>query len=54
MTKLLKQAMTVLEELPEQLQDTAARQIMRCVDELSTFDDCSALPSANPPQVAYR
>ena len=29
MTKLLKQAMTLMDELPEHLQDTAARQIMQ-------------------------
>jgi len=53
MTKLLKQAMAMMEELPEQLQDTAARQIMWCVEDLSAFDDrlsLTELPSANPSQ----
>ena len=42
MTKLLKQAVTMMCELPEDLQDTAAHQLMQYVDEISAFDDRSA------------
>jgi hypothetical protein len=57
MTKLLKHAMTMMDELPEDLQDTAARQIMQYVEELSTFDDGASLGAfspANPPHFACR
>jgi hypothetical protein len=57
MTKLLKQAMAMMDELPENFQDAAARLLMRYVEELSDFDESSsprAYPSANPPQVACR
>jgi hypothetical protein len=43
MTKLLKQAVTMVRDLPEDLQDTAARQLMQYVDELSTLDDGAAI-----------
>lgn len=39
MTKLLKHAMAMMDELPENSQNTAARQIMRYVEELSEFDE---------------
>jgi hypothetical protein len=50
MTKLLKQAMAMMDELPENSQDTAARQIMRYVEELSEFDE--SLPRVVHPVVA--
>jgi hypothetical protein len=38
MTRLLDEAMAVMGELPEDLQDTAARQLIRYVEEMSTLD----------------
>lgn len=38
MTKLLEQAFAQLRELPEDLQDKAARQIIQYVDEISSDD----------------
>ncbi len=42
MNKLLQQAFEQLRDLPEDLQDKAARQLIRYVDEIST-DDRSAV-----------
>jgi hypothetical protein len=53
MTKLLREAFAMIAELPEDLQDTAARQLIRYVEELSTFDDDGAswqAPSSANPQ----
>ena len=43
MTQLLEQAIAIMDELPEQLQDRAARQIMRYVDENSDLEDRVAI-----------
>src|SRR5581483_5699478 len=45
MTKLLEEAMAILEDLPENMQDTAARAIMdyaATVDEIELSDDQAA------------
>jgi hypothetical protein len=39
MTILLKEAFSKISELPEDVQDTAARQLMRYVDEITTSND---------------
>jgi adenylate kinase len=39
MTELLKQAMALMRELPDELQDVVARQIMRHIDEISDLDN---------------
>ena len=39
MSKLLKQAMAMMRELPDDVQDTAVRQLMQYVDQISTLSD---------------
>jgi hypothetical protein len=52
MTNLLKQAIAIIKDLPEDLQDAVARQIIQYVEGLSTFDEDAAplraLSVANP------
>ena len=43
MTKLLEQAIAQLRELPDDLQDKAAKQLIHYVDEVSSSDDRIAL-----------
>jgi hypothetical protein len=38
-TKLLEETIQKLRELPEDVQDMAAKALMRYLDELSTMDD---------------
>jgi len=49
MTQLLEQAIAIMDELPEQLQDRAARQIMQYVDENSDPDDRFAIADGPEP-----
>ena len=43
MTKLLEQAIAQLHELPDDLQDKAAKQLIQYVDEISSSYDPNAL-----------
>jgi len=43
MTKLLEEAFSIIRELPEDVQDTTAQQLMQYVDEITTPNDQAAI-----------
>jgi len=43
MTKLLDEAFLIMRQLPEDVQDTAAHQLMQYVDEITTPNEQAAI-----------
>ncbi len=43
MTELLEQAMALMCDLPEEIQNKAARQLMQYIDEMSDLNDRDAI-----------
>jgi hypothetical protein len=43
MTKLLDEAFLMMRELPEDVQDSAAQQLMRYVEEIATLNEQAAI-----------
>lgn len=47
MTKLLEEAIATVREFPEDMQDMAAKALMRYLNEIPTMDDRTAVVDEN-------